>query len=444
MRRLILAVVVAAAATVAAVLPQPEPAAEPLAGRIIDRPGLESPDAAAIWYCPWAQATATRDSFIAVASLEESTAAFTFPVTIPGEPADTAELQTLAPGGAALDLSTIAQRGDSPSFAEFTNGPSSVAVTVRGEVLAADTCVASGPDTWVFPGGSTLAGEELTLRLFNPFPETARVTVTAVSDIGAEALGELRLVSVGSRSWRDVSFEELLRQRADLAVSVTVEDGLVVPAMVFRAGDDEDWWSGTALSTVWEFPAAGLADAETAIVVANPGPSEVQVSLLSYTEAGPEIEPTTFTVPPESPLRIPVEGAAEHRAVRLSSDAPVAAAVVSVGEPGTAITSGLSTQARTWMVPGLRGAGLESGTLWILNSSEEPTTVTVSALSGAGLVGERITIDPGSQRRVDVDDPDAVGYLVQAADPITVSWSITGPGGRALSVGAPVSTETTP
>ncbi|NIS33092.1 MAG: hypothetical protein GWO04_25430, partial [Actinobacteria bacterium] len=195
----------------------------------------------------------------------------------PGEEADTAELFTLSPGGAALNLSDIAQRGDSPSFVEFSNGPAAVSATIRGDVVAADSCVSSGPDTWVFPGGSTLAGEELTLRLFNPFPETARVTVTAVSDIGIEALGELRLLSVGARSWRDVSFEELLRQRADLAVSVTIDDGLVVPAMVFRAGEDEDWWSGVGLSEVWEFPALGLANMESSIVVANPGPVAVEV-----------------------------------------------------------------------------------------------------------------------------------------------------------------------
>ena len=96
--------------------------------------------------------------------------------------------------------------------------------------------------------------------------------MTAISDIGVEALGELRLLSVGARSWRDVSFEELLRQRADLTVSVTVDTGLVVPAMVLRSGEDEDWWSGTGLSDRWEFPAAGLEELTSAIVVANPGP----------------------------------------------------------------------------------------------------------------------------------------------------------------------------
>jgi hypothetical protein len=438
MRRTLFAVVIGVFAAAAVVIPRPADPPEPLAGRVIDRPGLASPDAAAIWYCAWSQANATRDTFLAVASIEEATAAFTFPVTIPGEEADTAELYTLAPGGAALNLSDVAQRGDSPSFIEFTNGPAAVSATVRGDVVAADACVASGPDTWVFPGGSTLAGEELTLRLFNPFPEVARVTVTAVSDIGVEALGELRLLSVGARSWRDVSFEELLRQRTDLAVSVTIDDGLVVPAMMFRAGEDEDWWPGVGLSDVWEFPAVGLVGMEAAIVVANPGPAPVEVTGVFFTDAGPDPDAFTVTVPPERPLRIPVPTDETVRGAQLAAASPVAAAVVGVGEAGTVVTAGISTTARTWLVPGLRGSGLESGTLWMLNSSEEPTTVTVSSLSGAELVGERLTLDPRSLVEVPVDDDDAVGYLIQAADPITVAWSLEGPSGSALSIGTPI------
>ena len=117
---------------------------------------------------------------------------------------------------------------------------------------------------------------------------------------------------------------------------------------------------------------------------------------------------------------------------------PVAAGVVGVGEAGTVVTAGISTTARTWLVPGLRGSGLEAGTLWMLNSSEEPTTVTVSSLSGVELVGERLTLDPRSRVAVSVDDDDAVGYLVQAADPITVAWSVEAPSGSALSVGTPI------
>ena len=51
----------------AALLPRPDPPPEPLAGLIIDRPGIESPMDASIWYCPWSQANAGRDSFFGVA-----------------------------------------------------------------------------------------------------------------------------------------------------------------------------------------------------------------------------------------------------------------------------------------------------------------------------------------------------------------------------------------
>ncbi len=170
----------------------------------------------------------------------------------------------------------------------------------------------------------------------------------------------------------------------------------------------------------------------------NPSPAPVEVVLDLYTERGPDPAVLTIEVPAESPARVPLVGRVEILAARISSNAPVAAAVVGVGDAGTAITPGIATAARDWLVPGLRSLGLDVGTLWILNSSEEPTTVTVSSLVGGDLVGERITIEPASQARVIVADSDAVGYYVQAADPITVAWSITGPAGTALSVGTPV------
>ena len=124
-------------------------------------------------------------------------------------------------------------------------------------MLAADACVSQGPDVWYFPGGSTMPGEELTLRVFNPFPETAKVTVGAVSEIGVEALGDFRSWSINARSWRDIPFEQELNSRENLVVSVAVVEGLVVPAMSLRTEADDAWWSGSGLSEVWEFPVVG-------------------------------------------------------------------------------------------------------------------------------------------------------------------------------------------
>ena len=272
MRRAILLIIVSIGVVAATIAERPPPPPEPLADFIIGRPGLESPDDAAIWYCPWAQANAGRDSLIAVASIEETTASLTFPVVIPGEPSDEASIPLIGPGGGAVELSSVAVRGDSPSFIEFTDGPAAASVTVSGaDVLAAGSCVSDGPDVWHFPGGSTRDRERLLLRLFNPFSESAKVTVTAQSDIGSEALGELRSISVPSRSWRDIEFENLLRRRQDLAVSVSTEQGLIIPVMAMSVPGDEAWWPGVGAGEVWDFPAAVRRDVVAEIAVVNQG-----------------------------------------------------------------------------------------------------------------------------------------------------------------------------
>jgi len=440
MRRIIVVTLILALGGLAAILPAPEPPPEPLAGFIIDRPAIESPVEASIWYCPWAQANAGRDSFFGVASMADADADFTFPVAIPGESPDKALAQTLGPGAAMITLSDVAQRGDSPAFIEFSDGPAAVGVTTIGEVLTADTCVSQGPDEWFFAGGSTLTGERLQLRLFNPFPETAKVTVTGYSEIGVEALGDLRSVSINPRSWRDIDFEEMLRQRQALVISVRVDEGLVVPAMSYAQGDDEAWWIGSGLSSEWEFPVVrtqGLGGG--AVVVGNPNLADVTVSVDVYTFQGPERSVFEFTIPPEAPLRIDLSSVPSDTAgVRISATAQVVAGVVASGDAGTAVTRGSPAPARVWLLPGLRSVGLNQGTLWLMNSGFEQISVTVSELTGSAAVSSQVLVEPGTQVAVSITEPDALGVLVEANDPFTAAWSVEGPSGIAFSAGLAV------
>ena len=293
-------------------------------------------------------------------------------------------------GAATLALSRVAQRGDSPGFVEFTAGPAAVSATVMGEnVLAADACVSSGPATWHFPGGSTMPGEHLSLRIFNPFPDAAKVTVTAVSDIGVEALADLENLPVGARSWRDVDFTSLLRQRQNLVVTVTAAEGVVVPAMAFGTEADEDWWPGVGESTEWEFPVARVQDTSAYLVVLNPGLGAVEVAVDLFTPDGTILEAFTATVTPETPARFDLsQYPGDPLAARVVATGPVAAAVVAQGEGEVAVMAGAPEAASTWLLPGLRRLPLHATSLWLLNtSSEEAITATVSAAEQRRHVG---------------------------------------------------------
>ncbi len=437
----VLAIMVALAAA-ALLVPRPAEPPEPLAGLIIERPGLASPVDASIWYCAWAQSNASRDSLLAIASLESAGASFTFPVAIPGEDPDTGSLQTVGPGAADMLLGEIAQRGDSPFLIEFTNGPAAASVTVSGDVLASDACVSAGPDVWYFPGGSTMPGQELTLRLFNPFPETAKVTVSGVSEIGVEALGEFRGFSISPRSWRDIDFDQELNSRQDLVISVSSDEGLVVPAMALRIDEDEAWWPGIGVSETWEFPVVGTAEMHGAIVVSNPGISPVTVTVDVYTPEGRLLDAVVQEVAPDTPARIDLAGFSDGaHGARVSATGPVTAAVVAVGDAGVAVTPGVAAAARTWLLPGLRSAGLEEATLWLINTGEDAVTVTVSTLTGGGLVGETISVDAGTIRAFGPVPEGGLGYLVESPVSISAAWSITGPAGVAYSSGLPAGGE---
>ncbi len=439
MRRMLTFALIVACAIIAAVLPPPPPAAVPLAGVVIDRPGIESPLDASIWYCAWAQANAERDSVMAVASMTPAEAEFTFPVAIPGEPADTALVATLGPGAAVVTLSDVAQRGDSPSFVEFSDGPAAAAVTVIGDIVSSDQCVSQGPDEWFFAGGSTMTGETLVLRLFNPFPEVAKVTVTGFSEIGVEALGTLRSISVNPRSWRDIPFEELLRQRQNLILSVRSEEGLVVPAMSFRLGTDEAWWGGTGLSNEWEFPVTQAEGTDAALVIANPGASTVDVTIDLFGTEASFPAAFTLTVSPQTPVRVALsEIGADVLGARVSASGPVAAGVVGVGPAGTAVTTGVAEPSPVWLLPGLRTQGLETGALWLLNTSDEPISVTVGVLTGSDIFNSRQVVEPGRLVVIPVTDEDALGYIASAAESFSAGWTVRGPSGIAFATGVAV------
>jgi hypothetical protein len=443
-RRLLVGLLIGAIGTVAVIISEPPAPPTPLAGRFIEPPGLSSPVDESIWYCPWAQSTGSRDSLLAVASLEAATASLTFPVAIPGEVPDEAVLEVSGPGAAGIQLSSVAQRGDSPSYIEFSAGPAAAAVVVEGDdVLAADACVAEGPDVWHFAGGSTMPGEHLVLRLFNPFLESARVTVTAISEFGVETIGDLRTVTVLPEEWVDIAFEAELPQREELVVSVETEEGTVVPAMAFGSEEDEDWWAGVGESLVWEFPVARSEDLSGEIMVANVGSEEVQFSVDVLTPDGTIFGVLNESLPAQSVMRVePSVAGYDISGARLEANAPVVAALVSKTEAGVAVMPGVAETDNRWLVPGPRVLGSGGTSLWLLNSSEETISVTVSEITDIGLVGEQVVIEAGRPYEIQIESADAVAFVAESSALFSVAWVTSSDFGISLAAASPVSPET--
>ncbi len=79
-------------------------------------------------------------------------------------------------------------------------------------------------------------------------------------------------------------------------------------------------------------------------------------------------------------------------------------------------------------MPGARTRGLQAGTIWLLNSSDEPTTATVAPLSDGNEVNTSHVLEPGRLTLVAITGEDSLGFVVSAPDPITVGWSLELPG----------------
>ena len=463
MKRLLGLVLVAAVVAGAAVLPEPEAPPGP------DFVGPETRESvaaatASVWYCPWVASGALRDSTIMLASRVEVNAELTLPQQLAGEPADVEEVRLEGAGALVINVGEIVRRGDTPLFVEFTDGPAAAAAIVRSEqLLTGDTCVARIPKVWELPGGTTREGRTTILRLFNPFPELAKVSVGGSSEAGETGLVDLQNLDVEGRTWQDINLNAIVPLLDDLALTVTSSEGFVIPSLVVAGTTDEASWPGAAPSTVFEFPVATPGAAfSPSLMVANPNPVPVTVTIDVYTAEGATLAAREVEVDPSIPRRIDLSDlAAGSLGVRLRSSAPVAAVAIAEestvvlepteeegqiedddGERGDRIagTVGVSNPSARWLLPGLQAVRDGQATLWLLNSGTETATVTLQPLGVRELPATKESVMPGSVLGIPLGfDVSVGGYFVESSAPISVAWSVESPLGIMFVAGTVVS-----
>ena len=447
MKRILTLVVVAAAVYAALTLPAPKPPAGPDFVGPEERESVAAPTAS-VWYCTWAASGALRDSTVMVASNVPVTASLTLPQQIVGEPADTDELELDASGAVGVDVGQIVRRGDTPLFVELDDGPAAVAVVVESdELLTGDACVARIPKVWQLPGGTTREGRTLTLRLFNPFPELAKVTVGGSSESGETGLVDLQGIDVEGRTWQDVRLNELVPLLDNLSLTVSTDEGLIIPSLVVAGSGDEASWPGIAPAAYWEFPLATISsDYAPSLMLSNTGSSSVVATIDVYTSAGAVEAAREVTVDPSIPQRVDLSDLADGAmAIRVRSGGALSAAVIAeeslvvreATEEGAEAdedasngdriggTIGVSTPATRWLLPGLEAVPDGVGTMWLLNTGAEPATVILQPLGLGEYPTSKQSVAPGSLLAVPLGYDAAVGgYFIEASEPISVAWSV--------------------
>jgi hypothetical protein len=409
---------------------------------------------ASVWYCPWVASGALRDSTVMIATKVPVSAEITLPQQIAGEDPDLAEYSIAQPGAIVVPVGEIVRRGDTPLFLEFSDGPASVAVIESStDLLTGDTCVARIPKVWELPGGTTREGRTLTLRLFNPFPELAKVSVNGSSESGETGLIDLQNLDVAARTWQDVSLNSLVPLLDDLALTVTSSEGFVIPSLVVAGLTDEASWPGVAPSTNWEFPVATIsAQYAPSLMLTNSGDAPVTAVVDVYTFEGATVNAREVVVDPSVPRRVDLSDLGDGAlGVRVRSSAPLAAVVlaeesVAVSEPtdeegeldaedavlGDRIagTIGVSAPATEWLLPGLQAVAEGSSTIWILNTGTESATITLQPLGATAMAVSKQSVPPGSVLGVPLGyDAEVGGYQLESSAPVSVSWSVEAPNG---------------
>ena len=465
MRRLAGIVLAALLATYAVFLPEaPAPAGPTFVGP--EPPAVGASAIGSVWYCPWLDSGDIRDSAFLLASQPPTDARITMPSPIPNADPLEEELAIRGPGSRVLNVADVVRFGPAPGFVEFDDGPAAAAASVMSESsLAGDRCVRSVPKIWYLVGGTTREGRNVVLRLFNPFPDLAKVTVRGVSEFGPLPLPELgAVVDVPGRAWVDIDLGLLAPLLDDLLLIIDSEEGLIVPALSLTSTNgDEATWPGTGLSTTWSFPIVAVDDMVPELVVANPGAAPVVVEVDLIGPARSQRIVAAAEVPAGAPLRIALPNTGgEPYGIRVTAGGPVAAAVIAESPfdpaaPAEAVpegaeeaaiedavlriagTVGVETASTGWLLPGAGAVPGATSTIWLMNSGEESVTVTLVPLGVRDIPADKVVVPVGRIIGYTIPNtPIITGYLVEATAPVSAAWTGSDPGGTAFVAGVPI------
>jgi hypothetical protein len=404
------------------------PAPETAAGIVDDLPLPSTDVRSGVWFCPGAAGEV--DPILVGGVLETGIVGFSLPAG--GEVLDSFESRIEA-GVGVWDVGDGLFFHPGPAIVETSSLPSAAGVLYRGPArVAADGCYVAAKE-WFLNGSGIDQSETLTLRLFNPLLEQARVSLEVISEFGFEPLLDMESMTIGPRDWEDVSLTLLLGNREQVAVKVVVAEGVVIPGLHSAGPNGLAVWPGESPSATWEFPVAQVPGTVGTLSVWNPGdePAIVDVELMD--EEGP-LGRFNLEVGAGREERFDISGvgAGSVGAVVTSSQA-VVAAVRMIGEAGVAGSVGAARPSTRWLVPAHGIASDLGAFLYVLNSGSEAVEVSIAPFGGGD--GQVVSLAAHAIARLEVPFR---GVEVRASEPVSVAWMVARPGDVGLALGVPV------
>jgi hypothetical protein len=278
--------------------------------------------------------------------------------------------------------------------------------------LASVRCAEPGSDLWFLGPGQQNGGSQVQLDLMNVDSTAASVDVSVINDGGQVQAGNDNGITVPPHQTVTESLSSVARGSSVVAIEVHTSIGRVAADVSAESHGTTGWLPGTASpSTRLVIPGVPPSGSTAGLFLADPGPSTAKVTVTAITPQG-HISPfgsQSVDLPGQSASYValsPLGGTTA--ALQITSNVPVAAAVVVPGNSGpgvlTAATAPISEQA-----------------------------IVAGNTSGAGMAASVLLSAPGAAARVRLTE---IAPASKGGSSVSASQVVTVKAGRTLA--APV------
>lgn len=397
------------------------------------QPVPEAPDASAaapFTVCPLGQAARRSTTLSVVGAPGESHVS----VFSTGEIVAERDVAIRDHGAAQVELEDLTGLASAPVLIALPDAGAAVDTLLVGGGAAVSGCRRGSPETVLFPGGTTVEGESLSIVLANPFSGAATVDVAVASEVGAEADAGLEGIVVPSRSAVTIDLAARLPGRQSMSVAVTSSEGRVVASMLQEGGGDVAAWNGTVPGTDSYLPIPVVAGSRAALVLGTSGTADVAFQLDVYDADGVFEAAVEDVIPARGQIAIALRTVLEGPgAVRVVAAAPMSAVVRHRGEGIRAVVPGLPEPSAAWLLP---GAGLLGPTsVHVLNPGD--VEVRAAITTGDGSVVDSAVFPAATMTSLDLPGS-GTGYRIEGDGDLVVSWTTVTDQGLAGDPGRPI------
>jgi hypothetical protein len=273
-------------------------------------------------------------------------------------------------------------------------------------------CASSTSGSWYFPQGNTVAGNSVTLDVFNPAVTPAVVDIALVTQGGEQAPSAYQGIAIGAGQLLSESIDQHATNDSNVGAIVTAASGSVVAeelqyTTVGGVHGYSDQLGAPRAQSAWALPYCSWpADGSLTLNVLNPTSKAVHVTIDADYGAGTPISPVSVPIPADATASVALNqqpGFASRNiySVLVKSDSPIVVGRVVSGKtkavgPSSGSTMGIPGGTNRWLVTQVP-APEHAWYLAIQSLSDKALKVTVNrTLPGSGSSSSVVTeIEPG-------------------------------------------------